>query len=129
MVEMDIRWRIHHSTGLQGLLTGTAGHPGAKILSKTRAPAKCKLFVWLALHDRCWTAARRKGHNLQDDDPCTLCGQESETTDHLLMSCCYSRQIWFTLLRKVHAGWLCPMPADGSLAAWWSGRRKQLHKD
>ena len=43
--------------------------PGAKILAKTRAPGKCKFFGWLAIHDRCWTA-RRKRHGLQNDDNC-----------------------------------------------------------
>jgi len=30
-------------------------HPieGAKLLRKARAPAKCKFFIWLVLHDRC----------------------------------------------------------------------------
>ncbi|KAF8733028.1 hypothetical protein HU200_015386 [Digitaria exilis] len=45
------------------------------------------------------------------------------------MGCCYSRQIWFALLRKVRADRLCPTLADDSLAAWWSRRRKQVHKD
>ena len=40
----------------------------AKLLRKTKAPDRCKFFVWLVLHDRCWTAARRKRHNLQDHD-------------------------------------------------------------
>ena len=46
---------------------------GAKILCKTRAPPKCKFFIWLVLHDRCWTAHRRKKRNLQDEDSCILC--------------------------------------------------------
>ena len=57
--------------------------PGAKILAKTRAPGKCKFFGWLAIHDRCWTAARRKRHGLQNDDNCALCCQNSETVTHL----------------------------------------------
>jgi hypothetical protein len=64
-------------------------HPieGAKLLRKTRALAKCKFFIWLVLHERCWTAARRKRHGLQDDDSCALCAQSSETIDHLLVAC------------------------------------------
>ena len=33
-------------------------HPieGAKLLRKTRALAKCKFFIWLVLHEGCWTA-------------------------------------------------------------------------
>jgi len=41
-------------------------HPvdGAGLLRKTRAPPKCKFFIWLVIHGRCWTAARRKKHGL-----------------------------------------------------------------
>lgn len=100
--------------------------PGAKILSKTRAPGKCKFFIWLALHGRCWTMAGRKKHNLQDDDTCVLCGQESETIDHLLVGCSFSREIWFRLLQKIGAGALAPTANELSLASWWSCARKQI---
>ena len=80
-------------------------HPieGAKVLRKTCAPGKCKFFIWLELHDRCWTVARRKRHGLQDDDLCVLCAQSSETIDHLLTTCPFSREVWFKILRKI--GW------------------------
>ena len=65
----------------------------AKILRKVRAPAKCKIFIWLVIHDRCWTAARRKKHGLQDDDTCVLCAQMSETIDHLLTACPFTREV------------------------------------
>lgn len=52
------------STAYIAFFIGQHEIPGAKILWKTRAPGKCKFFVWLALHGRCWTAARRKRHNL-----------------------------------------------------------------
>ena len=66
-------------------------HPiaGAKLIYKTRAPAKCNFFAWLALHDRCWMAHRRKRHNLQDNDDCTLCSQftrdDRSSSDQLLI--------------------------------------------
>lgn len=36
-------------------------------------PPKVRYFYWLVLHDRCWTAARRKRRGLQDSDDCALC--------------------------------------------------------
>jgi hypothetical protein len=56
---------------------------GASELWAARAPTKCKFFFWLLLHDRRWTAARRKRRGLQDDDGCTLCDQEQETAAHI----------------------------------------------
>lgn len=106
-------------------------HPteGAKILHKTRVPAKCKFFIWLVLHERCWTAERCKRHGLQDDDTCVLCDQESETITHLLINCSYSRQVWFSALRRL--GWenAAPSSVHFSLAEWWCAARKRLQKE
>jgi len=105
-------------------------HPieGANVLRKTRAPGKCKFFIWLVIHDRCWTAARRKRHGLQDDDTCVLCAQSSETIDHLLTTCPFSREIWFNILRKL--GWerLTPDMHTLNFPSWWLDARKQVPK-
>ena len=99
---------------------------GAKLLHKTRAPAKCKFFIWLVLHDRCWTAARRKRHGLQDDDSCVLCAQSSETIDHLLITCPFSREIWFKVLHKVGWDFAVPNVQTEKFTTWWTDIRKQI---
>lgn len=125
------RWttngQFSSASAYRAYFVGQQATPGAKILTKTRAPAKCKFFVWLALHDRCWTAARRKRHNLQDDDSCILCGQEPETIYHLLIGCSFSREVWFSILQLFGAGSMLPMAH--SLADWWAYARKRIQKD
>jgi hypothetical protein len=64
------------SSAYRAFFVGMATLRGAKELWKVRAPPKCKFFFWLLLHDRLWTAARRKRHGLQDDDVCIFCDQE-----------------------------------------------------
>jgi hypothetical protein len=65
-------WRLKPSlwfttaSAYRAFFIGQHPIPGAKLLRKTRAPGRCKFFVWLVLHDRCWTAARRKRPNLQE---------------------------------------------------------------
>ena len=105
-------------------------HPveGAKLLRKSRAPGKCKFFIWLVIHDRCWTAARRKKHGLQDDDSCALCAQMSETVDHLLIACPFTREVWFRLLRRSDWLSLAPNAQSTFFVSWWSTARKQLSK-
>lgn len=56
----------------------------AKVMWKAHAPNKCKFFMWLAVYDRCWTADRRKVHNLQATNTCALCSIGDETTTYLL---------------------------------------------
>lgn len=102
--------------------------PGAKCLKKTHAPGKCKFFVWLVLHDRCWTAERRKRHNLQDDDLCALCAQESESISHLLLNCSFARQIGYLVLQRLRWHSLTPNGRCFDLATWWTSSRKKLTK-
>ena len=101
---------------------------GARCLRKTRAPGKCKFFIWLVLHDRCWTAERRKRHNLQDDDSCALCAQESETITHLLLNCCFAREIWYRTLFMLNWHELAPNGQCLDLADWWTTARKSIAK-
>lgn len=74
---------------------------GAKELTRTRAPPRAKFFMWLALLGRCWTNDRRRRHRLQNDGSCSFCSQAPKTTDHLLVSCPFSREIWFKILRML----------------------------
>ena len=66
------KWTADHcfttASAYRAFFIGQHPIPRAKLLRKTKAPDGCKFFVWLVLHDRCWTAARQKRHNLLDDD-------------------------------------------------------------
>jgi hypothetical protein len=59
---------------------------------KAWAPPKCKLFMWLVAHKRCWTSDRLARQGLPHPEHCPLCDQEDETLDHLLVSCVFTRQ-------------------------------------
>lgn len=96
----------------------------ARQLWKTSAPPKVKFFFWLVLHGRCWTAARRWRHGIQDSDECIFCDQAAETIERILLGCVYSREVWSVILDKLHLqyiSWflkrtLCPGGNDlGSL--------------
>lgn len=76
---------------------------GAVEIWRAVAPPKVKYFFWVALHGRLWTAERRKRHGLQPDGTCALCDQHNETTDHLLCSCVFAREVWARLLLSLHS--------------------------
>ena len=59
-------------------------------LWKSWAPNKCKVFLWPAIRNRCWTADRLAKRGLPHPDKCPLCDQE-ETVQHLLASCVVAR--------------------------------------
>ena len=98
---------------------------GAKLVWRATVLPKVKLFYWLGLHGRLWTGDRRKRHGLQDDDLCALCDQASETTDHLLLSCVYSTEVWFRILMRCGRNMLAPTDTD-LLLSWWLQSREAL---
>ena len=99
---------------------------GAKLLMKTKALGHYKFFIWLVLHDRCWTAERRKRHNLQDDDSCSACLQISESISHILIDCVIAREVWSTVLRRWNLNRLTPQPAQAEFVDRWQQSRKQI---
>jgi hypothetical protein len=59
---------------------------------KSWAPPKCRFFMWLVAHNRCWTADRLARRGLPHSDRCLLCDQEEENIQHLLIRCVFARQ-------------------------------------
>lgn len=100
---------------------------GATTLWKTWAPAKVKMFMFLALHGRTWTAERRKRHGLQDDDTCAMCDQLPEHVDHLLPHCATAKEIWWLALSWVGLQSRFSNE-DRGIADTWQGTRVGLEK-
>lgn len=98
---------------------------GAGLIWKARAPAKVKFFFRLALHRRCWTAERRKRHGLQNDDSCILCLQCSETLEHILLGCVFSREVWDRLLSRLRLAALAA-GGDVDIFIWWNWARRRV---
>ena len=71
---------------------------GAMEIWKSRAPATCKFFSWLATQRRYWTADRLQRRLLPHLAACPFCDQELETIDHLLLGCVLARQIWSVIM-------------------------------
>jgi hypothetical protein len=85
-----------------------------------------RFFAWLAIHRR-WRAERRFKHGMQDDASCSLCCQEMETLDHLLLAYAFSRDVWFQVLRRY--GWELQAPTvDDRFVHWWIRVRKLVPK-
>jgi hypothetical protein len=96
---------------------------GARELWRASAPPKAKFF-WTTLHDRLWTAERRKRHGLQPMRR-VLCDQLDETLDHLLCSCVFTREVWHRLLMLLRS--LTTTPQHNSrLLDWWLSSRAGL---
>ena len=96
---------------------------------KSWAPAKCKVFLWLAVRNRCWTADQLAKRNLPHLSLCPLCDQAEETIQHLLTSCVFAREFWFRILSPVGFQRCVPDNRDQDFAGWWRKAAKQVPKE
>lgn len=107
------------------MFLGSSSPLGAKHIWKTSAPPNVKIFFWLVMHGRCWTADRRFRHGLQDSNTCIICDQGVETMDHILLGCVFSREVYDFWLRKLHLQYDVVVE-DSPAIQWWLRSRKAL---
>jgi hypothetical protein len=101
---------------------------GALQIWRSRAPPNCRVFLWLAARNRCWTADRLCRRGLPHPAACPFCDQAEESIDHLLVGCVLAREVWAACLRWWgKLGW---MPqADTRFIPWLQSKRGGLGKD
>jgi hypothetical protein len=68
------------------------------------APKKCKIFAWLALHNRINTRERLSRKGIISQSMCPFGCQCVESLTHLLFSCPHSNRIWQKFLIPVQNG-------------------------
>lgn len=95
---------------------GSIVMPGYRLIWKTWAPLWVKIFLWLAMKRRHWTGDRRARHGLETREPCYLCDQGTETIDHIIAACPFSREVWFYFLRALRRPLLS---LAATSRAWW----------
>lgn len=121
----ELRWRWTASgeysakSCYDALFLGATQAPHWRLKWKTWAPLRIKVFIWLALQNRCWTADRLARRGPPHADCCVLCDQETEGMQHILSGCSFSRQVWQEIL-----SW-CRTTADLSCPGlpfldWWA---------
>lgn len=116
---------------------------------KARIP-KHAFTVWLFVLNRNPTLERLARWGTDVEQTCLLCGQQTESRDHLFFQCPYSAEIWnnivlflSTLSAHTHwdlvIGWLATVNADKNttlalLQAWhaviyevWAERNRRFH--
>uniref|UniRef100_A0A0A9CIF0 Reverse transcriptase zinc-binding domain-containing protein n=1 Tax=Arundo donax TaxID=35708 RepID=A0A0A9CIF0_ARUDO len=94
---------------------------------KSWAPLQCKLFLWLAVLNRCWTGDRLAKRGLPHPAACPLCDQAEESINHILTSCAFAREFWFTLLLKLGLQGLASQGVV-TFSSWWCKALKGVDK-
>jgi hypothetical protein len=99
-------------------------------VKRTNSPVdRNTLFLAAATGTYCWPVGRSTGSNdtayrTTNNGPCAfvlvqLCTQETQTTEHLFLSCVFGRQVWSRILHPV--GLQALVPASGVWGADWIG--------
>jgi hypothetical protein len=82
------------------------------------ASNKCRFFIWLVEHNRCWTSDKLAKRGMDHPERCPLCDQQDETINHLLASCVFARQVWTGLLQPAGLLELTLQPHNGVFEDW-----------
>jgi len=127
--KLDAKGCYSSKSAYRSYFLGSVTFEPWKRLWKSWAPNKCKVFLWLAIRNRCWTADRLAKRGLPHPDRCPLCDQEGETVQHLLVSCVVARQVWFNLLQPLNLGDYIPRQQECSFAEWWRKLMKRVKKE
>ena len=109
----------------EGFFIGSTVFRPRERIWKTWAPGKCRFFMWLVAHNKCWTADRLARRGLPHPARCPHCEQEEETINHLLVSCVFAREFWFVLLRRVGLQALSPQD-EPSFDDWWAKAESRM---
>jgi hypothetical protein len=123
-------WRLSSSgkysakSAYTALLQGATSFEPIERIWKTWAPGKCKFFMWLVQHNRCWTSDRLAKRSMDHPECCPLCDQHEETINHLLVACVFACQVWSGLLGTVGLRELVPQPGGklSGFASWFRSR-------
>ena len=88
---------------------------------KLPLPEECKIFNWFCYNNRVltWDVLNKKG--MKSPSKCSLCGSHSETSDHLFVSCLFTKKIWSHLLPHT------PI-LDEVQEFWHLGRQRHVDK-
>jgi hypothetical protein len=84
---------------------------------KSWAPLRVKLFLWLACRRKIWTADRRRRRGLDAHDTCSLCDQQPETRNHLLVVCPVAKEAYWRVLSWARC--VCTFGGEETVQEWW----------
>ena len=100
----------------------------------SKMEGKVKIYLWLLLQNRNWTADRLQARGWTHNDLCKLCNQAPETAIHIALLCPFAKEIWFQF-RRAHDA-MCVVADDAqTMGEWWErlcsarGSREQCRED
>ena len=127
-------WKLTHDlqfsvkSAYQMFFLGNTRFACYKPIWKSKAPPRCKFFMWLAVHRRCLTADNLERRNWPSNGVCPLCSSEPETCSHLFVHCNFSIQVWARFRDWARADFQTPDLNFSTTEDWWLKARAGIPK-
>ena len=105
------------SSAYDARFAGREVEPTTQLTWQSKAPLWCRFFLWLVMHNRCWTSDRLARRGLDHQDACPFCDQHEETIDHLLLGGVFVTEVWAIMCGALHRPQWTPSQ-DSRLRDW-----------
>ncbi|EEE53511.1 hypothetical protein OsJ_36687 [Oryza sativa Japonica Group] len=112
------------SSAYEFLFSTSIKCPHGELIWKTKAPARVRFFLWLAVKGRCLTADNLSKRGWPHDPTCLLCQSAPEDCNHLLVKCPFTNRVWQQLKAWVNVTFPLPAQLGMELADWWHCARR-----
>lgn len=94
-----------------------------EMIWKTRAPARIRFFMWLAVKGRCLMVDNLLKRGWPHEPTCSLYHSEFEDCNHLFTKCFYTNRVWSLLREWINLFFHLPNHDNLLLAEWWQRAR------
>jgi len=108
---------------MRGVLQLFSGHS----IWKADSEGKHKFFAWLLVESKILTADKLMSKHWPCNPICSLCNNDQETAEHLVLQCNFSRQVWEKMTDWSQQ--LVQPPQNGiQILDWWEKELAHLPK-
>jgi hypothetical protein len=80
---------------------------------------RCKFFSLACVSESVLDSRLFGSTRLGSSETMLMCVQEEETIQHIMVSCVFSREIWYQVLSLVGLQQCLPRPSDTVFQEWW----------
>jgi hypothetical protein len=130
----EVVWRLSHdgafsvNSAYKLFFIANTQFACAESIWKSKAPMRCRFFMWLVVHKRCLTADNLARRGWPHNTSCPLCFVANEECTHLFVHCRFTKKVWECVRTWSRANFPVPDDTFGSTEEWWLMARKRAPK-
>uniref|UniRef100_A0A8I6WDL2 Reverse transcriptase zinc-binding domain-containing protein n=1 Tax=Hordeum vulgare subsp. vulgare TaxID=112509 RepID=A0A8I6WDL2_HORVV len=99
-----------------------------KLIWKSKAPPRCKFFMWLVVHRRFLIADNLERRGWPSNGYCPLCLVTPVDCTHVFVHCRFTQQVWLLFRDWTRTDFQVPEDRFSNTEDWWLQARKLVPK-